>query len=235
MEKYIKTLVGAFENATAIAREWLPDTQEFGEYSEEQRKTLDELCDKVQTAANALRAELDISDKDVPYQETFLCKGEEEDGSDTVVFHVNVLKKGLDVEDAVRAAIVDYLHTEEGYNRCSDEERHYFDWYNVVDYLPNNICRKHGFEIVSPAIPHDYCVDTQENLVKYNELFFHVTNIQWDTDGQDPDGLNLPCEVDIPFSSLDRGQGLDWDELTDGIADWLSDKYGFCVINYTFD
>lgn len=51
-----------------------------------------------------------------------------------------------------------------------------------------------------------------------------VTNIEWDTDGEDiPE---LPTEV-----SLDRWTN-DEEEILDCIADILSDLYGFCVCSF---
>jgi len=51
-----------------------------------------------------------------------------------------------------------------------------------------------------------------------------VTNIEWDTDGEDiPE---LPTEV-----SLDRWTD-DEEEILDCIADMLFDMYKFCVINF---
>ena len=51
-----------------------------------------------------------------------------------------------------------------------------------------------------------------------------VTNIEWDTDGEDiPE---LPTEV-----SLDRWTN-DEEEILDCIADMLSDLYGFCVFSF---
>ncbi len=47
-----------------------------------------------------------------------------------------------------------------------------------------------------------------------------VTNIMWDTDGVKQHFYSLPQEYLIP-------QGEQVDE--DGISDWLSDKYGWCV------
>ena len=48
-----------------------------------------------------------------------------------------------------------------------------------------------------------------------------VTNIELDTDGE---VVDLPNEVEVPD---------EYDADYDGIADYLSDKYGFCVENYS--
>lgn len=45
-----------------------------------------------------------------------------------------------------------------------------------------------------------------------------VYGIEWDTDGISPESLGLPVEVQVPSSVGE-----------DGIADWLSDRYGWCV------
>ena len=48
-----------------------------------------------------------------------------------------------------------------------------------------------------------------------------VTNIAWDTDGED---IDLPTEVEVP-------NDIACDE--DEIADYLSDEYGWCVISFS--
>lgn len=48
-----------------------------------------------------------------------------------------------------------------------------------------------------------------------------VTGIEWDTDGEEVD---LPSKVIVPE-----------DVDLDGIADYLSDKYGFCVYSFHVD
>ncbi len=52
-------------------------------------------------------------------------------------------------------------------------------------------------------------------------------DIQWDTDGQDPDELGLPNEQ---IAVVDD----DWTPEDDA-ADWLSDRYGFCVKACSFE
>ena len=51
----------------------------------------------------------------------------------------------------------------------------------------------------------------------YND-YWHVHDIIWDID--DEEELDLPEAVDIPKSEV---------EDEDGLADWLSDKYGWLV------
>lgn len=56
-----------------------------------------------------------------------------------------------------------------------------------------------------------------------------ISNIQWDTDGENPETLNLPLEITANFC-------FDSDEdLTDFISNWLSDNYGFCHFGFTFE
>ena len=62
----------------------------------------------------------------------------------------------------------------------------------------------------------DNVVDTDKTI--------HVTNIEWDTDGEDPKDLNLPNEVKI-------NEDIDEDE----IADYLSDEYGWCVCSFNVE
>jgi hypothetical protein len=51
-----------------------------------------------------------------------------------------------------------------------------------------------------------------------------VTDIEWDTDGED-----LPTKLSLNIDEFDND--FDFDEE---LADWLSDKYGFCVEGYSF-
>ena len=50
----------------------------------------------------------------------------------------------------------------------------------------------------------------------------YAVDIKWDTDGEDIDFL--PERVSIPFFMDD-----------DEIADYLSDKYGFCVFGFNIE
>ena len=55
---------------------------------------------------------------------------------------------------------------------------------------------------------------------------FTVTDIDWDTDGEDVSKLHLPetLVVDVPMECVDNGSA----EVEDYISDYLSDTYGFC-------
>lgn len=62
-----------------------------------------------------------------------------------------------------------------------------------------------------------------EKAIKDAKITVHVTDIDWDTDGEDPEDCDLPESVDIPLESLKKTS----------IADYLSDEYGFCVKSYS--
>ena len=51
-----------------------------------------------------------------------------------------------------------------------------------------------------------------------------ITNITWETDGLEPEELSLPTEVELP-------KGIDSDD-NDAINDYLSDTYGWLVIDW---
>ena len=59
-----------------------------------------------------------------------------------------------------------------------------------------------------------------------------LTEIKWDTDGNQEAYDSLPQEVTVPskFSEENYMEGgeLNEDALWDDISDWLSDTYGFC-------
>ena len=48
-----------------------------------------------------------------------------------------------------------------------------------------------------------------------------VSNIVWDTDGINPEELNLPSEIKLDETFINEA-------LADYIGDWLSDEYGYC-------
>ena len=51
-----------------------------------------------------------------------------------------------------------------------------------------------------------------------------ITNITWETDGLEPEELSLPTEVELP-------EDIDADD-DDAINDYLSDIYGWLVIDW---
>ncbi len=51
-----------------------------------------------------------------------------------------------------------------------------------------------------------------------------ITNITWETDGLEPEELGLPTEVELP-------EDVDADD-DDAINDFLSDTYGWLVIDW---
>ena len=62
---------------------------------------------------------------------------------------------------------------------------------------------------------------------------FTVTDIEWDTDGEDASELNLPetLVVDVPMVCVDNGSA----EVEDYISDYLSDTYGFTHNGFSVD
>lgn len=55
-----------------------------------------------------------------------------------------------------------------------------------------------------------------------------ITDIEWDTDGQD---AGLPSELAINAEA----EGIDLDDVSSGVADWLSDKYGWLVKSFSVE
>ncbi len=54
-----------------------------------------------------------------------------------------------------------------------------------------------------------------------------ITNITWETDGIEQESLGLPYEVELP-------EGIDADD-DDAINDYLSDTYGWLVIDWCIE
>lgn len=61
-------------------------------------------------------------------------------------------------------------------------------------------------------------------------MIYDITEIKWDTDGQNPKELNLPNKVRIEIDDTDQPN----QPIEDKIADYLSHKYGWCVLNYRY-
>lgn len=63
---------------------------------------------------------------------------------------------------------------------------------------------------------------------------YRLTGIEWDVDGEgDASGLPTEAVLEIEGSGLEN---LTEDELEEyGFADWLSDKYGFCVSSFGWE
>ena len=60
-----------------------------------------------------------------------------------------------------------------------------------------------------------------------------ITNIKWDTDGDEEVFATLPQEIDVPAYFLEKKNfevdgEYSRDEMLDQLSDWLSDEYGFC-------
>ena len=65
--------------------------------------------------------------------------------------------------------------------------------------------------------------DTNYDIQSWNvdDSSILVSDIVWDTDGEDAEDLGLPTQVEVPLCV---------DE--DDIADYLSDRYGYCVESF---
>lgn len=61
---------------------------------------------------------------------------------------------------------------------------------------------------------------------KKNAVNVKIYDIEWDDNGED---IDLPAEVNATIE-YDNG-----DDLSKIISDWLSDEYGYCVDDFTYD
>jgi len=53
-----------------------------------------------------------------------------------------------------------------------------------------------------------------------------IKGIKWDTDGEKVEGL--PTEVEVELSEV-------YPNMADDIAEWLSDRYGFCHEGFRYE
>lgn len=90
----------------------------------------------------------------------------EQDGSQTrtVLTPCKIYSNSPDfsLSEAVRQAVAEYLHTEEG-KETYEYNHQCFDWADFDTHVPNRICQKYGFEKI--AEPYDsLMVDWDEQL-----------------------------------------------------------------------
>lgn len=64
---------------------------------------------------------------------------------------------------------------------------------------------------------------------------FIVTNIQWDTDGDEKILKDLPTELSIDADTLNISNENDSEKVEETISDYLSDSYGFCHYGFNFE
>ena len=153
----------------------------------------------------------------------------EHDGFDTrtMSIELEVFKEDIDVLDAIKEACREYTTTENGLKtyigNCDC-----FNWADFDMYVPNEICEKYGFRKIKSDVSN-IDVNWDEQLV--DDPAFLVTNIDWDTDGKEVE--DLPEDYYVLLSELlynDEELGdVNVEELKDRVADYLSDKFGWCI------
>jgi hypothetical protein len=62
---------------------------------------------------------------------------------------------------------------------------------------------------------------------------YAITNIEWDTDRQDVEGL--PTELELTLINMIEDDLEDEEIVTEEINEYLSDNYGFCVFDYEYE
>lgn len=84
-------------------------------------------------------------------------------GFNIICIACNILSDGpLDLHAAVKEAVTEYLHTEEG-RTVYEHNCGCFNWTDFEMHVPNEICRNHGFEKLT-AYHTDILVDLGEHL-----------------------------------------------------------------------
>ena len=92
------------------------------------------------------------------------------DGTDlqTVMFQFEVPDENFDLMSAIRNAAKDYCNTEDGRDRY-EYNNHCFNWGDFDLYVPDEICKKHGFSKIRVS-DGDEIVDFDEELVDLAEI-----------------------------------------------------------------
>lgn len=78
------------------------------------------------------------------------------------------VQQGVDVEKAVKDACTEYCLTEKG-RKVYEGNCDCFNWGDFDTYVPNDICKKYGFEKI------DYAYDIEE--YKFNQQLVDETDI----------------------------------------------------------
>ena len=64
-------------------------------------------------------------------------------------------------------------------------------------------------------------------------MHIHITNIEWDTDGEAPEKCGLPSEG---WFELPHVKGEDvTDDVIGELTDMLTDKYGYLIKGYRYE
>ena len=92
----------------------------------------------------------------------------EHDGMNERSFILNIETIGIkdDLESIKKAAIEacnEYIHTDEG-KKVYTGNCDCFNWADLEAYVPQDICKKHGFTFTSSSVS-DYTVEWDEQLV----------------------------------------------------------------------
>lgn len=85
----------------------------------------------------------------------------------TLVFEVPSVN--FDLNAAVRAAATEYCQTEKGRNTYLFTNCHNFNWGDFDLYVPEAICKKHGFRKLDAYIAEEF-TDFNEQLVNEDDI-----------------------------------------------------------------
>ena len=140
-------------------------------------------------------------------------------------------EEGFDIDAAVSKAVNEYVRTDEGFRILAENDGTLnLDIFN--DCIPNEICEKYGFHKVQNVSISSLTKGEDTAFNKKPE--FIVTDIQWDTDGEETD---LPDSCHIPFDDLTEygylTEEYSLESLKDNIANYLSDMYDYCVRGFS--
>lgn len=91
----------------------------------------------------------------------------EHDGLNERQFMIHITTSGPDdlesIKEAIKKACRDYIKTDVG-KKTYEYNCESFNWADFEAHVPQNICRKYGFEFKSTPVS-DYVVDWDEQLI----------------------------------------------------------------------
>jgi len=102
-----------------------------------------------------------------PASKTILITAIEQDGLDSrvlpIILRAFTIEAMNDIKSAVENACEEYIRTDEG-KKTYSATCHCFNWADFDMHVPNEICRKHGFEKIEHNAEYK-CVNWDEQLV----------------------------------------------------------------------
>lgn len=131
------------------------------------------------------------------------------------------------VIEAARAVVDDFLETEEGQEKVSENSGS-FNWGDAVN-IPADRWEDHGLAL-EEVVTSDAEVDHDEHLAGGRLRRWRLSGIRWDLSDSGADEPPPPSDMVVSVPD-----DLGGDELTYALADEASNRTGFCLLDFDFE